>query len=205
MTRPRKIFVLAAPGLRSALVEQFRRFPEFAIAAGGIEEAAGHAPELVLLDAEAEPAASLRARFGGPILLICGASGGARPPLPEAPAEYVERPFRFADLLARIRARLRLLDAAAEDRLAFGRRLRLTEKESAILNRLALAGGEAVAREILLRDVWGYHPAVTTRTLETHICRLRRKIAEDPSAGLLVTEKTGYRLIDRAHAPAREC
>jgi len=72
--------------------------------------------------------------------------------------------------------------------------LRLTEKEAAILLYLHRAN-EAVARDTLLAEVWGYNPRVTTHTLETHIYRLRQKLEADPSdARLLVTEAGGYRL-----------
>ena len=76
-----------------------------------------------------------------------------------------------------------------------GTRLRLTEKETAILKYLYRAGGKPVPREELLNDVWGYHAAVTTHTLETHVYRLRQKIELEPSnARILVTEPGGYRL-----------
>jgi DNA-binding response OmpR family regulator len=78
---------------------------------------------------------------------------------------------------------------------AKNRRIRLTEKEAAILKFLYRAGTRAVARQVLLNEVWGYNAAVTTHTLETHIYRLRQKIEPDPAnARLLVTEGGGYRL-----------
>ena len=74
------------------------------------------------------------------------------------------------------------------------KRVRLTEKETNILKYLQRAGG-TVSREVLLHEVWGYNPAVSTHTLETHIYRLRQKIEKDPShAQLLLTESGGYRL-----------
>jgi DNA-binding response OmpR family regulator len=76
-----------------------------------------------------------------------------------------------------------------------GVRRPLTEKETAILARLSRARGAVVARDVLLREIWGYNPAVDTHTLETHIHRLRRKI-EDASGRprLLLSAPSGYRL-----------
>jgi DNA-binding response OmpR family regulator len=77
-----------------------------------------------------------------------------------------------------------------------GTKLRLTEKETAILRYLYRAGDQVVGRETLLKEVWGYNATVTTHTLETHIYRLRQKIEVDPAnAQLLITEAGGYRLI----------
>ncbi len=77
-----------------------------------------------------------------------------------------------------------------------GVKLRLTEKETAILRFLYRAGQAVVTREVLLREVWGYNSNVTTHTLETHIYRLRQKIERDPAkAQLLVTEAGGYKLM----------
>ena len=75
------------------------------------------------------------------------------------------------------------------------KKIRLTEKETAILKYLYRVGNKTVSRETLLGEVWGYNAAVTTHTLETHIYRLRQKIEAEPSAArLLLTEPGGYRL-----------
>ena len=71
----------------------------------------------------------------------------------------------------------------------------LTEKEIALLLRLSRAAGGVVARDVLLREVWGYSGAVVTHTLETHIHRLRRKLEGiSGRTGLLVAAQGGYRL-----------
>ena len=77
---------------------------------------------------------------------------------------------------------------------AKGKKIRLTEKETNILKHLHRSG-QTVPRETLLHEVWGYNPAVTTHTLETHIYRLRQKIEKDPTnAVILITDRGGYRL-----------
>jgi DNA-binding response OmpR family regulator len=126
--------------------------------------------------------------------------------------DYIAKPFRMAELLARLRAQLRIFENSEDAVFTIGpytfrpaakliqeparnRRIRLTEKEAAILKFLYRAGSRAVARQVLLNEVWGYNAAVTTHTLETHIYRLRQKIEPDPAnARLLVTEGGGYRL-----------
>ena len=76
------------------------------------------------------------------------------------------------------------------------RKVRLTEKETAILKYLFRSGSAVIGRDVLLNEVWGYNSGVTTHTLETHVYRLRQKIERDPSnAELLVTEPGGYRLV----------
>ena len=79
---------------------------------------------------------------------------------------------------------------------ANAKKVRLTEKETAILRFLYRAGQAPVSRETLLQEVWGYNSGVTTHTLETHVYRLRQKIEKDPSkAAILVTDQGGYRLV----------
>ena len=125
--------------------------------------------------------------------------------------DYIAKPFRFAVLMARIHAHLRSHEQSDEavyriGRYKFrpsakvllgegGKKIRLTEKETNILKFL-YRSGDTVPRETLLHEVWGYNPAVTTHTLETHIYRLRQKIEENPGhAQILVTESGGYRLV----------
>jgi DNA-binding response OmpR family regulator len=125
--------------------------------------------------------------------------------------DYVTKPFRFAVLMARIHAHLRNHEQNEEAVYRIGpytfrpsakvlvdpaeKKIRLTEKETNILKFL-YRSGDTVPRETLLHEVWGYNPAVTTHTLETHIYRLRQKIENNPGqAQILVTESGGYRLV----------
>ena len=126
--------------------------------------------------------------------------------------DYVAKPFRFAVLLARIRAQLSQHEASEDAVFTIGpytfrpslkllvnpngKKVRLTEKETEILRYLYRAGRRSVSREILLQEAWGYNSAVTTHTLETHIYRLRQKVEQDASnPSILVTEASGYKLI----------
>ena len=114
------------------------------------------------------------------------------------------KPFRFGDLLRRLDSartrdvlvigRFRLDPLAREMTDGASPRLRLTEKEVAVLAFLARAGDQVVAREALLGEVWGYAGDATTHTVETHIYRLRRKLTENGGLDLLLTEAGGYRL-----------
>ncbi|MEQ8334898.1 response regulator transcription factor [Nisaea sp.] len=127
--------------------------------------------------------------------------------------DYVTKPFKIAVLLARMRAHLRQHEQSDDALFTIGpysfrpsakllidearnKKVRLTEKETAILKYLYRTGGRMVKRETLLNEVWGYNAGVTTHTLETHVYRLRQKIEGDPSnAQILVTDPGGYRLV----------
>jgi len=77
----------------------------------------------------------------------------------------------------------------------YSKKIRLTEKETAILTRLSAANGESVSRKALLEDVWGYKAGINSHTLETHIYRLRKKIEElGSSSSFLKTSRHGYSL-----------
>jgi DNA-binding response OmpR family regulator len=133
--------------------------------------------------------------------------------------DYIAKPFRLNELLARLRAQLRSFESSEDAVFTIGpytfrpsvkqlveparnKRIRLTDKETAILKFLYRAAGKAVSRQVLLNEVWGYNAAVTTHTLETHVYRLRQKIEPDPTVSrLLVTEGGGYRLNVEAERP----
>ncbi len=126
--------------------------------------------------------------------------------------DYVVKPFRLAELVARLRAQIRVFETSEDAVLVIGpyhfrpgsrsltepttnRRVRLTEKEAAVLKHLYRAGSTPVPRQVLLRDVWGYASGASTHTVETHIYRLRRKIEPDERVSrILVNTDGGYRL-----------
>lgn len=126
--------------------------------------------------------------------------------------DYVSKPFRCTELTARLRTQLRIFDDSEHATFTIGPytfrpaaktlqdpvrkvRIRLTDKEKQLLRVLYRAGKQPVSRQALMDAVWGYHPAVTTHTLETHIYRLRQKMERDPNNwSLLITTEGGYRL-----------
>lgn len=126
--------------------------------------------------------------------------------------DYVTKPFRLRELAARLRAQIRAHETSDDAVLVIGpyqfqpgartlhdplanQRIRLTDKETAVLKFLYRAGSRPVARQALLREVWGYAKGASTHTVETHIYRLRRKIEPEPnSVRILVNEEGGYRL-----------
>lgn len=157
-----------------------------------------------------------RAGVNAPIIMLTGADTEADTilGLDSGANDYVTKPFKLGVLLARIRAQLRQHERSEDAIFAIGpysfrpaakiminlengdRKIRLTEKETAILKYLFRAGENVIGRDVLLNEVWGYNSGVTTHTLETHVYRLRQKIELDPSnAEILVTEPGGYRLV----------
>lgn len=212
--------------LCEALVEQFTMGGEFAVfavhtAARGIAALEDESVDLVILDVnlpdiDGREACKVMRRNGyrGPVIILTGEDSDADTVLGlEAGAnDYVVKPFKFAVLLARVRAHLRQHEQSEDAVLKIGpytfrpsakeligddtRKIRLTEKEASILKHLYRAGKQVVGRDILLREVWGYHPAATTHTIETHVYRLRQKLEPDPDhARFLLTESGGYKLV----------
>jgi DNA-binding response OmpR family regulator len=210
--------------LRGAVAEQLQSEDfttlEAATAGEGIRLAQTQRPDLVLLDVDLPDMdgrdACKRMRELGvaaPVIMLTAAAGDddTVQGLESGANDYVTKPYKFAVLLARIRAQLRSHEHSEGAVFRLGayefrpsakllvddhqKKIRLTEKETNILKYLYRAGEKPVSREELLAEVWGYNAGVTTHTLETHVYRLRQKIEQDPAnARLLLTEAGGYKL-----------
>ena len=226
MPTPKTILIIDDDDdLREALAEQLNLHEEFrtqqaATATDGVRMGREIRADLILLDVDlpdmdGREACRLLRKDGvsTPVIMLTAQSADADAilGLDAGANDYVTKPFRFAVLLARIRAHLRSHEQS-EDAVftigpyefrpaakvlmdAKGKKVRLTEKETNILKYLYRAGAKPVSREELLTEVWGYNAGVTTHTLETHISRLRQKIEPEPGhARLLLTDAGGYRL-----------
>ncbi|QCI64905.1 response regulator transcription factor [Phreatobacter stygius] len=227
MSQVRKILLCDDDNdMREALAEQLALHEEFETitvdsAAKAIQATKGEHLDLLIMDVglpdmDGREAVKIMRKggFKSPVIMLTGHDTDSDTILGlEAGAnDYVVKPFRFAVLLARIRAQLRQHEASEDAVFQIGlysfrpssklliteknSKIRLTEKETAILRYLYRQGLKPVSREVLLSEVWGYNSGVTTHTLETHIYRLRQKIEKDPAnAALLVTEAGGYKLV----------
>lgn len=188
----------------------------------GLEKAKGDYFDVIVLDVglpdmDGREVCRLLRRAGvkSPIIMLTASSGDADQilALDSGANDFVTKPFRLGVLLARLRAQLRSHEQSEdavynvgpyvfrpaskilEDRTS-GKKIRLTEKETAILKYLYRSSDRVVSRDVLLGEVWGYNAGVTTHTLETHVYRLRQKIEPDTAkAQILVTESGGYRLV----------
>ncbi|RYI04133.1 MAG: response regulator transcription factor, partial [Acetobacteraceae bacterium] len=135
-----------------------------------------------------------------PVIMVTGADaeGDVVRGLDAGANDYLAKPFRLPELLARVRAQLRTFDNSESAAFLIGpyvfrpsvrllqdptrnRKVRLTDKETNILKFLYRAGDKPVPRQTLLNEVWGYSSSVATHTLETHIYRLRQKIEAAPT------------------------
>ncbi len=158
----------------------------------------GHITPILLLTAKGEEADKVRG-------LRMGAD------------DYVTKPFGLLELLARVEALLRRtrpgpsaageamgvqrfgdieVDPAARAVSRASQNVELAPKEFDLLLALLRARGAVVSRLQLMREVWGYSAAVVSRTVDTHIAELRRKLEENPAAPrhIITVRKTGYRI-----------
>ncbi len=126
--------------------------------------------------------------------------------------DYIAKPLRMGELLARIRTHLQLYQSREDAKITVGnfyfvqgrktlthkensKVLNLTEKEASIIRFLLKKKEAGANKQELLEEVWGYNAKMTTHTLETHIYRLRQKISYIDDTQFLVTKNNGYTLV----------
>jgi DNA-binding response OmpR family regulator len=224
---PKILIVEDEPGMVAGLRDNFEFEGYQVLSAmdgvSGLERALADSPDLVILDVmmprmsgldvckqlksrrPAIPIIMLTAR-GQEIDKVVGLELGAD--------DYVTKPFSIRELLARVKAVLRRVESApkAKDRYTFGdvevnlqscqvsrrgRSLDFSSKEFDLLKYFLSHPGEALTRDRLLEEVWGYDKFPTTRTVDAHIVRLRQKLEprpEDPRFFLTV-HGTGYKFV----------
>ncbi|MCA5894640.1 response regulator transcription factor [Isoptericola sp. NEAU-Y5] len=175
-------------------------------------------PDLVLLDLMLpgkdgiEVAREIRAESGTPIIMltaktdtvdvVLGLESGAD--------DYVTKPFKPKELVARMRARMRRTDEPGPERLRVGdveidvtghsvtregERISLTPLEFDLLVALARKPWQVFTREVLLEKVWGYRHSADTRLVNVHVQRLRSKVERDPEnpTVVLTVRGVGYK------------
>ena len=191
----------------------------------GLERARSHKPDLVILDimlpkaSGLEVCKSLRSEgFDKPIIMLTarGQEIDKVVGLELGADDYVTKPFSIRELLARVRAILRRTDGSkrrlsryrfADVELDFetyrGKRgsepLDMSPREYELLRYLIERKGETVSRDKLLEDVWGYGEFTpSTRTVDTHIAKLRAKIGDSGSEPryILTIHGVGYKFVD---------
>ena len=126
--------------------------------------------------------------------------------------DFVAKPFSYPELRLRLTALLRRtqprrglgrlrageleLDPSSRDVRLRGERIALSQKEFALLKVLASEPTRVFTKEELLRDVWGFRSLGTTRTLDSHACRLRHKLGRGGDGFVVNVWGVGYRLVD---------
>jgi two-component system alkaline phosphatase synthesis response regulator PhoP len=183
----------------------------------GLDLARSHKPDLVILDLMLpgmdgfRVLSTLRAEgLAMPVLILTarGEEADKVRGLRLGADDYVTKPFGLLELLARVEVLLRRrrrvaerfgeveVDASLRTVLLRGRPVELAPKELDLLLALIAHDGSVVSRLTLLREVWGYSDDVVSRTVDTHIAELRRKLEDDASAPrhILTVRKAGYRL-----------
>ena len=215
-------------GLRTVLRQQFEAEGLVHIHEAGLvrevfETIDDFAPDILLLDVQLpdghgfDICARLRSRgFDKPILMLTGqdSEDDIIQGLEAGANDYIAKPMRMGELLARMKTHLRQHKLSDDARFAIlefdfvpsiktisaqktGAKVLLTEKETMVLKLLNRRMPEAVKREELLSEIWGFQKGLTTHTLETHIYRLRQKLLRLTSQPIIETTQDGYRLAQK--------
>ncbi|GAA1131761.1 MtrAB system response regulator MtrA [Nocardioides aquiterrae] len=179
-----------------------------------IEEFRDYRPDLVLLDLMLpgkdgiDVCKEIRAESGVPIVMLTakGDTVDVVVGLESGADDYVVKPFKPKELVARIRARIRRFDAPTPETLTIGdlsidvaghavarngSPISLTPLEFDLLVCLARKPWQVFTREVLLEQVWGYRHAADTRLVNVHVQRLRSKVEHDPESPEIVVTVRG--------------
>ena len=185
--------------------------------------AASGSPDLVVLDLGLPDipgetvARELRSAGSGiPVLMLTAKSGEEDRirGLELGADDYVTKPFSIRELLARVKAVLRRAKTSPKEKESYsfgevevnlkscqvsraGKELDFSSKEFELLKYFLCHPGEALTRDRLLEDVWGYDRFPTTRTVDAHIVRLRQKVEPKPEEPrfILTVHGTGYKFV----------
>ena len=171
-------------------------------------------PDLVLLDimlpgqSGIEVCKQIRSLSGTPIVMLTakGDTEDVVLGLEAGADDYVVKPHNGAELLARIKARLRpvaeeggiitvgelTMDPRSYEVKRAGVRISLTPLEFKLLHTLAIKPQQVFSREMLLEQVWGYQYKADTRLVNVHVQRLRSKVEEDPENPKIVSTVRGH-------------
>jgi len=189
----------------------------------GLQRALDESPDLVVLDvmmprmSGLEVCKQLRAKRGSiPIIMLTarGQEVDKVVGLELGADDYVTKPFSIRELLARVRAVLRRTSVVPKDQdrrsfgevevdlrkcrvLKSGKAIDISSKEFELLKYFIVHSGETLSRDRLLEDVWGYDNYPNTRTVDTHLVRLRQKLEPNPDQPqyFLTVHGTGYRFV----------
>jgi DNA-binding response OmpR family regulator len=200
-----------ADTLRAGLRALELRRPDLAVVDLGLPDGSGL--ELIERVRGADGVAS-RLDPGLPIVVLSGRAGEVDRVrgFERGADDFVAKPFAYAELRLRLaavlrRSRLRpgrgvlrvgdlCVDPAGREVRLRGRRVELSQKEFALLRALAAEPTRVLTKAELLRDVWGYRTLGTTRTLDSHACRLRTKLGTEGDTFVVNVWGVGYRLVD---------
>jgi DNA-binding response OmpR family regulator len=203
--------VLVADTVRDALRMLEYKRPDLAVVDLGLPDGSGL--DLIRRVRDADGVAS-RIDPGTPLVILSGRGSEIDRVrgFERGADEYVVKPYSYGELRMRLRAilrrtrariargRLRVgdleIDPASREVRLRGRRIELSQKEFALLRALASSPTRVFTKEELLRDVWGFRSMGTTRTLDSHACRLRQKLGVGGDRLVVNVWGVGYRLVD---------
>ncbi len=188
-----------------------RKFPDLAVVDLGLPDASGY--ELLRRVRAADGVAS-RVDPDTPLMVLSGRSSELDRVrgFDRGADDYVCKPFSYPELRGRVAALLRRanartahgrlhagdieVDPASREVRVRGDSVELSQKEFALLRTLVAEPSRVFTKEELLRSIWGYRALGSTRTLDSHACRLRRKLAVHGERYVVNVWGVGYRLVD---------